>query len=338
MARLQTAVRPGAAIVLAALLAFASVAQAQQSPAAETLFEQGRELLAAGKLVEACDKFAESQRLDPAVGTLLNLGDCYARRGKTATAWATFKLAASTARSANQPQREKLAQARVAELELAVPILSISIPHELPGLEVRRDGIVAGRAEWSSPIRLDPGDHEIVVSAPGRKPWSSKVTLPSEGQTTSIEVPELEVEVDELAERAPVKPASAAANVDVVMAHDRNVQHAVGVVIAGVGVLTMVVGIPLGLRAISFNKASANQSECPTATTCTAMGATDSQTAQSNATASSLFFSAGGVVLVAGAITYLTAPRAASHPAKASVRFAPSVGRDGASLGMTGSW
>src|SRR5580658_1649767 len=104
MASVQIAVRRCAASLLVALLVGARVAQAQQPSAAETLFEQGRELLATGKLVEACDKFAESQKLDPAVGTLLNLGDCYAKRGMTATAWATFMLAASTAHSANQLQ------------------------------------------------------------------------------------------------------------------------------------------------------------------------------------------------------------------------------------------
>src|SRR3954468_2190760 len=70
---------------------------ASSQAAAQALFEQARKLMADGKFPEACPKLAESQRLDPGAGTLLNLGHCYEKSGRTASAWVTFKDAAAAA-------------------------------------------------------------------------------------------------------------------------------------------------------------------------------------------------------------------------------------------------
>ena len=51
-------------------------AEADPEAAAEALFRSGREAAAAGDHGVACARFRESQRLQPAAGTLLNLAIC----------------------------------------------------------------------------------------------------------------------------------------------------------------------------------------------------------------------------------------------------------------------
>src|SRR5262245_52199416 len=63
--------------------------------AAQVLFDEGRKLLKDEKIELACAKFAESMRLDHAVGTQLNLADCYEKLGRTASAWINWVEAAA---------------------------------------------------------------------------------------------------------------------------------------------------------------------------------------------------------------------------------------------------
>src|SRR5580693_2868029 len=84
---------------------------------AEALFAEGRRLMAGHDYTAACPKFADSQALDPAPGTALNLATCYERAGKLASAWATFKTAQASAESAGQRDRAAAARKQVANLE-----------------------------------------------------------------------------------------------------------------------------------------------------------------------------------------------------------------------------
>ena len=85
---------------------------ASDKAAAEALFDEGRALVAAGELKKACARLEASQKLDPGTGTLLYLADAYAKNGRTASAWATFREAAATVRAGRQPDRESIARAR----------------------------------------------------------------------------------------------------------------------------------------------------------------------------------------------------------------------------------
>src|ERR1700681_1794781 len=81
-----------ACVVAAVCLSYSNVGRAQDSAAAaESLFNDAREAMAKKNFNQACAKFQESNRLDPAVGTLFNLANCEEQRGRLATAWTLFQ-------------------------------------------------------------------------------------------------------------------------------------------------------------------------------------------------------------------------------------------------------
>ena len=63
---------------------------ASQRASAEALFQQATKLMDEKRYGEACEKLAGSQDLDPALGTMLYLADCYEHAGRSASAGALF--------------------------------------------------------------------------------------------------------------------------------------------------------------------------------------------------------------------------------------------------------
>src|SRR5687768_16841895 len=83
------------AVAFALTLAWSAPVFARDPAAAEALYRAGRDSAKKGDWDKACSQFAESQRLDPAPGTLLNLADCEERRGLIASAWSHYTEAST---------------------------------------------------------------------------------------------------------------------------------------------------------------------------------------------------------------------------------------------------
>ena len=167
--------------------------------AAEALFVEGRKLMEAGRYVDACPKFEASQRLDPGVGTMLNLAECYEKSGRTASAWAEFREVISAARAAESKEREALARERAAALEGKLSRLTIALSPEAtgtPGIEIRRDGATVDSAELGTSIPVDPGKHVIEANAPGRQKWYKTIELSDQNKEAQVLVPGLNAVVD----------------------------------------------------------------------------------------------------------------------------------------------
>src|SRR5579884_3778192 len=149
-----------ALVVASAAVAATRPAHTQDREATATaLFDDGRKLMTQRRYAEACPKLAESQRLAPSGGTLLNLAECYEHTGQTASAWAAWKDAAARANAAGKANVEKSALARAAALEpkLARLTIAVSPDSDVPGVQVKRDGIPVGRGEFGVALPVDPG-------------------------------------------------------------------------------------------------------------------------------------------------------------------------------------
>src|SRR5271165_4618178 len=174
-------------------LAVSGSARAQTSGsdvAATALFDEGRKLMAAHDYANACPKLAESQRLAPSGGTLLNLAECYEKNGQTASAWAAWKDAASRANAAGKADIEKQASDRATALEPTLAKLAITLAagSDVTGLQVKRDGVLVGHAEFGTALPVDPGSHTVEASAPGKQPWSTKVDVAARQKDASVAV------------------------------------------------------------------------------------------------------------------------------------------------------
>ncbi len=279
-----------ASLAVALLLASAP-ARADDHERAETLFQEARALVEAGRYVEACPKLAESQTLDPAVGTQFNLADCYEHIGRTATAHALFGDVARIARAAGKFDRERSARERAAALESVLPRLRVATTKAAPGEEVRVDGALVPPSDDARP--LDPGSHTVVATAPGRTPFTRAVTARA-GETIEVTIPEL---VDPNPPRAMEAPRSSSG-------------RTVAVGLAGVGLAGVVVGSIAGAMALSQRSDAERdcakdvyQFRCPT------QAGTDAWNgAQTAGNVSTVGFVAAGVALAGAAVLWVLSP------------------------------
>jgi hypothetical protein len=181
----------GCAIAVASSATAARAEGEDRGAIAEALFRAGRELMTAGDVTQACPKFAESQRLDPKPGTLMNLALCHEKAGRTASAWSEYLQAAELSRRAGQSEREAVARTRARALE---PVLAHVVLQEspTPSATVTLDGQVIGGGAFGTPIPIDFGDHILVETAKGKKTATVSFTVSTAAEQQTVHVPALE--------------------------------------------------------------------------------------------------------------------------------------------------
>lgn len=323
-------------------IAWTPVARAQgttNKAAAEALFDEGRKLIALKNPGAACPKFVESQRLDPSPSTLLNLGSCYEKLGKTASAWASYREAASTAHAMNRPALLATAQRHAATIEPDLARLTIIPAGPVDGLEIKREGTVVGRGEWDVAVPVDPGVLMVEATAPQKKKWSAAVEVSQRGRTVTLTVPALEDGPPE-APPADARPAPLFSAVNGAAAPPppppprATTQKAIGFAAGGVGVVGLVVGTVFLLDAKS--KYDDSKAQCPTdLNVCSPRGVSLRDDARSAGNVATVLYAASGVSLAAGIVLVLTAPRSSEAPRTAAeVRLRPTI----SGLTMDGRW
>lgn len=325
--------------LIPAAIAIAPFAQAQNSTneaTASALFDEGRRLMEVGQFASACPKFADSAKLDPGVGTMLNLAICYEKIGKTASAWATYRNAAASARDKGQKEREKIARDGVERLAKGLfrVVISVASQFNVDAVTVNLDGAPLPKSLWGLPAPVDPGAHTLEAVAPHKARWSTSfkalaTTVPA------LVVPAL---VDELptASTVAVRTSAAAPTVTPSEVPPPSGQRIAGLVVGGAGIVGVAVGSIFGLLAKSANDDST--AHCGTKY-CDATGTDDRSSASSKATISTVAFVLGGVGLAGGAALWLTAPGTTKeHGAPVAMRLEPHMSASGGGVSLSGSW
>jgi len=338
----------GLTIALAASAAHADPPAVKDGPdpaAAQTLFYEARNLMKAGKFSEACPKLEESLRLDEGIGTRFNLADCEEHLGRVATAWAGFLEVAGKARASHQPDREKIARDRAAKIEPRLPKLVVDVEGAPQGMEVKRDGVIVGHAAWGTAIPVDPGQHTIVATAPGKQAWETNVQTP-EAKTTHVTIPVRDLQpivaaTPPAAAPPPAQPQPQPApepqgptsqtqvtNADTMNGNfpppehdDRGgVQRTLGWVTLGLGAASLAVGGGFGIVSLGKRDAAGKHCNGDICDETSAQYREDAIRAGNVATATAI---AGGAAAGLGIILLLTAP-SSKEPSHA-IRAVPNV-------------
>jgi hypothetical protein len=288
-------------VALAALLAGAlpRTAAAQSTAAAEALFNDGRNAMEAKDYVTACQRFRESNRLDPAVGTLLNLGVCETSRGRVATAWELFR-AVSEKLATDDPRRDYVTK-QLAEIEPRLPHLVLTLASGAPADTKAREGDAEfANAAFGVPLPMDPGKHTFLVDAPGYESRTIDVEL-AEGKQQSLEIAP-GAALPPTAAKVPAGALAPSPTDEKKKGHDTRL---LGFIVGGVGVAGLGVGLTTGVMALG--KKSTTDSQCSsTLNVCTAEGRDAASSGRTLAVVSTVGWIVGGLGVGAGAYFILT--------------------------------
>ena len=345
------------AILIGALLgAVPAFAQSSDAALAETLFQEGKRLMAAGNHAAACPKFEDSYKLDPGTGTLMNLGACLEGLGKYASAWSVFHDAMSRAKREGQDARAKSAKDRIRGLEDRLTRVVIAVPDKarVPGLVIKLDDTTLATSAFGVPAPINPGVHAIVATAPGKKTARISIEAGSTKKMLETTIPVLEdgQESAAPAAAAPDNTAGPSSGISVSTAatsqeadtgsHARSgktlglVIGAAGVVAIGVGGVFAALTKSEDKEAASLCTRGAQQNQCADPAEKAAYESHTSS-AKTDALGAYLGFGIGGAALITGAVLILTSKPSTSASASVPV-VAPVIGHNGAGAVATINW
>ncbi|AKT37918.1 tetratricopeptide repeat protein [Chondromyces crocatus] len=289
---------------------------------AAALFREGRVAMAREDYATACPRFEESARIEPAPGTLLNLGLCQEKVGQLAHALHSF----TTAIDKLPPHDERIlfARERVAAILPQVARLTVVLPRTAPpDVRVLRDGQEVPPEELGVEVPIDAGRHQIELELPG-EPTLRRSILLAPGESRTVSLDEVEQKTQATVE---VKPSSAWPS-----------RATVGYVVGGVGAASLTTSLITG--ALVLGKKSIVDEEC-NESTCRSQKGIDAASAGSTlSTVSTVTFVAGLLGVGAGVYLVLTDEGSSSDGAtsgagaSSATMFGPTFLPGGAALSV----
>ena len=292
-----------------------AAAEEVHSARADALFRQAQALLDAGKVEAACGKLEASEAAENGLGTLLHLGDCYEREGRSASAWHAFLEAEAVAHATKDVEREQVAAERVAALEPKLTRVVFVVPptSRVPGLTVQLGNNTIPAASWGAIIPVDAGVQHVSASAKGHRAWSLDLNVArGDSREYRINVPTL----------SPVPEPSRAR---------RGIVRTAGIVSGSVGVAGIGAGAVFSALSHSVDDAS----------TCArgVIQCTPSRSSRAGySDAATVSFAVGGTLLATGITLFVLAPAADNTEQHAPLRVAAHVSTGGGRLQREGAW
>jgi hypothetical protein len=265
---------------------------------AAALFREGRDAMERENYATACPKFQESNRLDPAPGTLLNLALCQENLGRLGAALRSYRDVLHLLPGGDE--RVPFAQEHADSLELRVPRLTLLLPPDAPeGARVLCDGEEVPSEKLGLALPMDPGVHEVVLDIPDQEPLRLSVPL-AEGERRMLTLRRADGAVD-----APAGSSSL---------------RTVGFIVGGVGAASLAASLITG--ALVLNKKSTVDEHCDESFCAEQAGIDAASAGNTLATVSTITFFAGIAALGVGAVMVLTSGDAGGATARA-LRPAP---------------
>ena len=319
---------------LAMLMAAATGLADERAERADTLFREARVAMQKDDFASAYPKLIESQRLDPAPGTQLNLAQCEEKLGRFAAAFEHYQNAAKQFPQGDE--RIQIAQRGASVCEAFIAKVSIKLPPHTPrGTKILCDTKEVTQSALAGPIPVDPGDHEVVVRARGHNDSRYPVSLRAgESRDLMTEIgpafidPGEENAARDPAPEEPEKPT------------DSNTQRYVGYTAGALGVVGLGVGTAFWLKARSMNnemvKNGCTDSTCPFGSYNQTELDTKTLAARSAATTGNIAFGAGALMFAGGLALVLTAPSKPTGTG-ARVSISPVFGTGSAGMGIGGA-
>ena len=318
-----------------------SLAWGGDAKEAERLFQRGLDAMKKNDFAVACDAFLQSNKQDPSPGTQINLAICYEKQKKWASAWVWYSNAAGLAHDRGQKPREESASESARALEPKLHYVVISIKNPTPDTEVKRDGevVVVQLAGKDEPVKIDPGEHTIEVTAPGKKTVTKKITTEDNAKTDTVDISLEAAEVD------PNAPPNKGGPAPIIIRDESSSPlRTVGVIVGIGGLLLEAAAIGTFLLAkdqeSKRDEQRANASKVdPNAYGGVAMSANGyNDAARNDQLLAQGFAIGGGVMIAAGVVLWIVGAPKKEKSAQVRIVPSPAVGPGFQGLGLTGTF
>jgi hypothetical protein len=330
---MKRAIASLAPLLLAWLTPGMALADGTDPEAAAELFRQGRAALLEKQYDVACPRLADSQRLDPKVGTLINLARCEEAIDRRASAMRHWDDAVKLAHATGDARESWVTQQRDA-LAPSVPRLSIHLAAGAPpDTRITLDGVALAQADMDAMMPVDAGTHVVVVgtSAAERRLELSVADEDVRAVTVDPRAPEplVSQQSPKTAAQEARPPAQAPVVVEAPLSTG-STQRTIAYAAGGAAILAVGLGTAWGLQAIGAR----NDPRC-TNGLCDPAGAEAQREGVDAGNRATAAFVVGGVLAATGVIIWLTAPRPA---AATSAWVGPTAQPGGGGVRVGGTW